>query len=95
MLTQALTADDTESLDWVLSTREDAVITNTLLSLKDPKLLSALFKHIVVRFQAQDVARQSGVLLWLKTLISLHWLTIVKRADKEDLAQLAQIQAFI
>ena len=44
VLTQALTADDTESLDWVLSNREDAVITNTLASIKDHKLVSTLFK---------------------------------------------------
>jgi hypothetical protein len=44
VLTQALTADDTESLDWVLSNREDAVITNTLASIKDHKLISTLFK---------------------------------------------------
>jgi hypothetical protein len=44
VLTQALTADDTETLDWVLSNREDAIISNTLLSLKDHKLISSLFK---------------------------------------------------
>jgi hypothetical protein len=31
----------------------------------------------------------------LKTLISLHWAKIVKRADKDDLKQLGEIQAFI
>lgn len=86
VLTQALTADDTETLDWVLSNREDAVISNTLISLKDHKLISSLFKQIIIKFQSQDVAKQSGVLLWLKSLISLHWLTIIKKADKEDLA---------
>jgi hypothetical protein len=57
VLTQALTADDTESLDWVLSNREDAVITNTLVSLKDHKLISSLFKQIVIKFQSQDVTK--------------------------------------
>ena len=71
------------------------MITNTLASLKDHKLISALFKQIVIKFQSQDVAKQSGVLLWLKSLISLHWLTIIKRADREDLVQLGQIQSFI
>ena len=95
VLTQALTADDTESLDWILSNRDDAVISNTLTSLKDHKLISSLFKHIVIRFQSQDNNKQAGILLWLKSLISLHWLTIIKKADKEDLAQLGQIQSFI
>lgn len=91
VLTQALTSDDTDTLDWVLSNREDAVIMNTLGTLKDHKLLSSLFKQIVIRLQSQDLAKQSGVLLWLKTLLSLHWVVIIKRADKEDLAALGQI----
>jgi len=49
----------------------------------------------VIKFQAQDLGKQQGVLLWLKTLISLHWVTIIKRADKDDLASLGQIQSFI
>ena len=44
VLGQALTADDTESLDWVLSNRDDSVVTNTLLAIKDHKLISSLFK---------------------------------------------------
>jgi len=81
VLGQALTADDSETLDWVLGNRDDSVVTNTLLSLKDHKLISTLFKHIVIRFQAQDLSKQQGILIWLKTLISLHWVTIIKRAD--------------
>jgi hypothetical protein len=49
VLTQALTSDDTETLDWVLSNREDAVIVNTLSALNDHKLLSALFKQVVIK----------------------------------------------
>lgn len=55
VLGQALTADDTETIDWVLGNREDATITNTLLALKDPKLVSSLFKQIVIKFQSQDL----------------------------------------
>jgi hypothetical protein len=95
VLSQALTADDAETLDWVLSNRDESIVQNTLLNLKDHKLISALFKQIVIKFQAQDLGKQQGVLLWLKTLISLHWLTIIKRADKDDLANLGQIQSFI
>lgn len=50
VLGQALTADDTETLDWVLSNKDDGTVTNTLLSLKEHKLVSSLFKQIVIRF---------------------------------------------
>ena len=83
-----MTADDSETLDWVLSNRDDSVVTNTLMSLKDHKVISSLFKHIVIRFQAQDLSKQQGILIWLKTLISLHWVTIIKRADQDDLSNL-------
>jgi hypothetical protein len=65
------------------------------MSLKDHKLISALFKQIVIKFQAQDLTKQQGILVWLKNLISLHWVTIIKRADSDDLASLGQIQSFI
>ena len=65
------------------------MIQNTLINLKDPKLVSTLFKQIVVKFQQES--SQQSVLLWLKGLISLHWLTIVKKSDKEDLKSLGQI----
>jgi hypothetical protein len=61
------------------------------VNLKDHKLISALFKQIVIKFQSQDLSKQQSVLLWLKTLIALHWVIIIKKADKEDLAQLGQI----
>jgi hypothetical protein len=44
VLGQALTADDTESLDWILANRDESVVSNTLLSVKEPKLISSLFK---------------------------------------------------
>ena len=71
------------------------MVTNTLINLKDHKLISILFKQIVIKFQTQDLSRQQGVLLWLKKLISLHWVTIIKRADKDDLLSLGQIQSYI
>ncbi len=97
VLAQALTADDTETLDWVLTNRDDSTVTNTLLSLKEHKLISSLFKQIVIRFQTsqQEAAKQTSILLWLRTLISVHWLTIIKKADKEDLLSLGQIQSSI
>jgi hypothetical protein len=50
VLSQALTADDAETLDWVLSNRDDQTVQNTLVSLKDHKLISSLFKQIVIKF---------------------------------------------
>lgn len=58
VLGQALTADDTETLDWVLSNRDDSTVTNTLLSIKDPKLIGSLFKQIVIKFQSQELGKQ-------------------------------------
>jgi hypothetical protein len=52
-----------------------------------------LFKQIVIKFQ--DMQKQSGILVWLKNLIAIHWVTIIKRAEKEDLISLGQVQAFI
>jgi hypothetical protein len=90
VLSQALTADDAETLDWVLlSTRDEQTVQNTLLFLKDHKLISSLFKQIVIKFQSQDLNKQQGILMWLRTLISIHWVTIIKKADKEDLVSLA------
>lgn len=87
-MSQALTSDDAETLDWILSNRDESIVQNTLMNLKDHKMISALFKQIVIKFQVQDLGKQQGVLLWLKTLISLHWVIIIKRADKDDLASL-------
>ena len=95
VLGQALTADDTETLDWVLSNRDESVVTSTLANLKDHKLISNLFKQIIIKFQSQELSKQQGILLWLKSLISLHWVTIIKKADKDDLQSLGQIQSFI
>lgn len=35
------------------------------------------------------------MLLWLKTLLRLHWISIVEQASSEDLSSLSQIQTFI
>jgi len=35
------------------------------------------------------------VLLWLKTLLRLHWALVVQTASAQDLATLSQIQTFI
>lgn len=35
------------------------------------------------------------MLLWLKALLGMHWVTLIRRADKEDLQSLGMIQAFI
>jgi len=33
--------------------------------------------------------------VWLKTLLTLHWPLLIKNADKEDLKNLGAIQAYI
>ena len=36
-----------------------------------------------------------AVLLWLKTLLRIHWALVVQVASAQDLATLSQIQTFI
>ena len=83
VLTQALTADDTEQIDWVLAQKDCEMIQNTVGSLKEHKVISCLFKQIIVKFQQDN--KQQSVLLWLKNLVAVHWLTLIKQADKEDI----------
>lgn len=72
------------------------MITHTLTNLKEAKYVSGLFKQIVIRFQQEGPAtEQMGVLMWLKSLLAIHWMSIVKKADKEDLQNLGAIQAYI
>lgn len=50
VLNQALSADDNETLDWVLSQQDSATISNTLSSIHDSTQLSSLFKTLVHKF---------------------------------------------
>lgn len=45
--------------------------------------------------QEKSVGDQQAVLLWLKTLLRLHWALIVQVATGEDLGTLSQIQTYI
>lgn len=38
---------------------------------------------------------QQSVVMWLKTLLALHWPSLIKKADKEDLKNLGAIQSYI
>ena len=58
VLSQALTADDMQQLDWIFQSRDSDTVNNTLLSLKEPKLISSLFRQIVVKFQSEDLSKQ-------------------------------------
>jgi hypothetical protein len=69
-----------------LTQKDQQMIEHTLTNLKEAKYISSLFKQIVIRFQQEGPATQQlGVLLWLKSLLAIHWLNIVKKADKQDL----------
>ena len=47
---------------------------------------------MVIRFQKEgSQVEQTGVLLWLKNLIQIHWTSIVKNAEGEDLKNLGAI----
>ena len=72
-------SDDTDQLDWVLSQKEQPVIDATLNQLKDTKHISSFFAYIVAKFQQEKpVSEQLIVLKWLKTMLKLHWVTVVK-----------------
>ena len=64
ILSQALTSEDKDQLNWILQQRDLSVIDKTLVQLKDPKTISALLKEILQRMQSQgDVSSET---LWLK-----------------------------
>lgn len=55
-----------------------------------------MFKQILVKFQQEKTAKQQlSIVLWLKALLKIHWLTVVKRADPEDFKNISAIQAYI
>eukprot|EP00347_Sterkiella_histriomuscorum_P003625 403363569 len=104
ILSQALTADDTETLDWILGQKDQQMITSTIVNMKEHKHISALFKQIVIKFQQEGgssnikenaTQTQQSVVMWLKTLLALHWSQLLKKADKEDLKSLGAIQSYI
>ena len=86
------------------------MITQTLKGLKESRHIAALLKQILIKFNSSSshsgnapeketgstlqVQHAPTIALWLKSLIAIHWTSIVK-CDAKDLESLAQIQAFI
>ena len=53
VLSQALQAEDTEQLDWIISQRDQPMIEQTLSQMKEPKAISQFFSLVVHKFQAE------------------------------------------
>lgn len=70
------------------------MIDLTLNNLRQTKDITKLFKKIIVKFQLEG-QDHFAIILWLKSLIKIHWISIMKKADQEDLGSLGQIQAYI
>lgn len=81
------------------------MIQTTLTNIKEHRIISALFKQILIKFQQEGlsfsekdkrkVQYHQSVVVWLKTLLTLHWPLLIKSASKEDLSNLGAIQAYI
>ena len=92
LLKQALQSDDSEQLDWIISQKDSALVESTLAQLTEESAITAFFKLVLNKFQQEkSVGDQLAVLLWLKTLLRLHWPRIVQSANVQDLSSLAQI----
>ena len=96
VLRQALQSDDTDQLDWVITQKDPAIVESTLRHLSEPEAIAGFFRLVLTKFQQEkSVSDQLAVLLWLKTLLRLHWVLVVQTASAQDLAALSQIQTFI
>ena len=96
VLRQALQSDDTDQLDWVITQKDPAMVESTLNALQEKDAIAGFFRLVLAKFQQEkSVSDQLAVLLWLKTLLRLHWAFVVQVASPQELATLSQIQTFI
>jgi hypothetical protein len=54
------------------------MIDKTLLQLKQPKVISALFKHMLIKYQQQNIEDTMSLTVWLRQLLRIHWVTLLK-----------------
>lgn len=78
ILQQSLQSEDKDQLDWILQQNDPAMIDKTLLQLKQPKVISALFKHMLVKYQEQNIEDTMSLTVWLRQLLRIHWVTLLK-----------------
>ena len=72
------------------------MVEATITQLQEKEAITGFFRLVLAKFQQEkSVADQLAVLLWLKTLLRVHWTLIVQVASTEDLSTLSQIQTFI
>ena len=50
ILSQSLISEDKDQLDWIIAQSDQQVIERTLMQIKDPKIISALFSQILARY---------------------------------------------
>lgn len=78
VLSQALVSEDKDQLDWVLSQSEESLIDRTLLQITEPKTISSLFSHVLIKFQEQSGVESLCLTMWLKKLLKIHWMSLLK-----------------
>ena len=72
------------------------MVEATITQLQEKEAITGFFRLVLAKFQQEkSVADQLAVLLWLKTLLRVHWTLIVQVASVDDLSTLSQIQTFI
>ena len=86
VLKQALQSDDVEQLEWVVSQSDSVLVETTLKQLNDKTAITQFFHLVINKFHGEKQASlQLSVVTWLRTLLRLHWTSIVERASPEDL----------
>jgi len=80
----------------VITQRDPAVVEATLVQIQEKEAIAGFFRLVLAKFQQEkSVQDQLAVLLWLRTLLRVHWALVVQVASPTDLATLSQIQSFI
>lgn len=80
----------------MITQRDPAVVEATLVQIQEKEAIAGFFRLVLAKFQQEkSVQDQLAVLLWLRTLLRVHWALVVQVASPTDLATLSQIQSFI
>lgn len=75
----------------MIAQRDPALVEATLRNLTEREAIGGFFRLVLAKFQQEkaQVSDQLAVLVWLKTLLRLHWALIVQTASAPELATLS------
>jgi len=73
-LSQALTADDQDSLNFVFSHNDGLLVGQTIQGIKDRKLVHALIIAVLQRVEGQN----ASIYFWLTHTLKQHWALLLK-----------------